>query len=407
MHKVTTINLNGRAYQLEEGGEAILRKYLETAGAKLAGNPDKDEIMADFEQAIADKFDQKLTPHKNVISEKEIGEIIAAMGPVDEESANADNGSTETKNAAGETSSGGAGKNSGAPKRLYRVPAGEWIMGVCNGLAAYFNIDVTLVRIVWVILTIITHGFWILAYIVLAIIMPPAKTDEEYSAAHGWQTRAPLNAHDFIEQAKARYAELHDNLQKMHDEHKAVTANGQQSKEEIKAWAKKMKMEMREKKQKMKQEWRMHRREAYSAYGPYENHPGEHQSGMHNFSRAIFGFFAVIVSIMLLALGVAWATAFYTLIKYGTVFGYAMGAGHPLWVSIVFLFAAFYVVTIPFRLLLQHAWGNARFQSGWQEFGRTLVFLAMLVVLFLTARALFPQVDVWWHTGISWLNTRT
>src|SRR5271170_3277216 len=83
MNKVTTINLNGRAYSLEERGFDALRNYLETAGAKLNGNPDKDEIMADFEQAIADKCDQKLSPAKNVISEKEIEEIISAMGPVD------------------------------------------------------------------------------------------------------------------------------------------------------------------------------------------------------------------------------------------------------------------------------------------------------------------------------------
>ena len=55
MNKVVTINLNGRAYQLEEAGYDHLRTYLAHAAKQLADDPDKDEIMADFEQAIADK----------------------------------------------------------------------------------------------------------------------------------------------------------------------------------------------------------------------------------------------------------------------------------------------------------------------------------------------------------------
>src|SRR5665213_1581629 len=147
MNKVTTINLNGRAYQLEEGGEAVLRKYLETAAAKLAGNPDKDEIMADFEQAIADKFDQKLNGHKNVVSEKEIEEIIAAMGPVEGEETEAA-GSSGTHSASssdgfykGTYPSEGFGTSgaTGAPKHLYRLAEGRWLAGACTGLSAYFN----------------------------------------------------------------------------------------------------------------------------------------------------------------------------------------------------------------------------------------------------------------------------
>ena len=56
MNKVITINLDGNAYQLEEGGYDALRAYLETAAARLQGNPDRDEILSDIERAIAEKF---------------------------------------------------------------------------------------------------------------------------------------------------------------------------------------------------------------------------------------------------------------------------------------------------------------------------------------------------------------
>ena len=55
MQKVISINLNGNAYQLDESGYDALHEYLASAERALASNPDRAEIMADLEQAIADK----------------------------------------------------------------------------------------------------------------------------------------------------------------------------------------------------------------------------------------------------------------------------------------------------------------------------------------------------------------
>ena len=55
-------------------------------------------------------------------------------------------------------------------KRLYRSDENKVICGVCGGLGEYFNIDPTIVRLLWAIL--VFSGPGILAYIVAAIIMP-------------------------------------------------------------------------------------------------------------------------------------------------------------------------------------------------------------------------------------------
>lgn len=55
MEPVLSINLDGIAYQVEHGGYTALRAYLDRAATQLAGNPDAAEILADLEQAIADK----------------------------------------------------------------------------------------------------------------------------------------------------------------------------------------------------------------------------------------------------------------------------------------------------------------------------------------------------------------
>ena len=76
MNKVITINLGGTAYQLEEGGYDALRAYLETATARLQGNPDRDEILLDIERAIAEKFRALLASHKTVVGTKEVAVVL-------------------------------------------------------------------------------------------------------------------------------------------------------------------------------------------------------------------------------------------------------------------------------------------------------------------------------------------
>ncbi|MBQ2754653.1 MAG: PspC domain-containing protein [Clostridia bacterium] len=56
-------------------------------------------------------------------------------------------------------------------KRLFKSKTDKKISGVCGGVAAYFDIDPTLVRLAWVAFTFL-GGSGVLAYIVAAIVMP-------------------------------------------------------------------------------------------------------------------------------------------------------------------------------------------------------------------------------------------
>jgi phage shock protein C len=56
-------------------------------------------------------------------------------------------------------------------KRIYKIRAQKKICGVCAGVAEYFEIDPTLVRVVWAALALAgSVGFW--AYIICAIVFP-------------------------------------------------------------------------------------------------------------------------------------------------------------------------------------------------------------------------------------------
>ena len=56
-------------------------------------------------------------------------------------------------------------------KRLTRSATDSKILGICGGLAEYFNIDSTLVRLVWAF-SVVFAGLPILAYFICAIIIP-------------------------------------------------------------------------------------------------------------------------------------------------------------------------------------------------------------------------------------------
>ena len=56
-------------------------------------------------------------------------------------------------------------------KRLFRSESDKKIAGVCGGLAVYFNIDVTIIRLLWALVC-LAAGTGILAYIVAALIIP-------------------------------------------------------------------------------------------------------------------------------------------------------------------------------------------------------------------------------------------
>jgi phage shock protein C len=68
-------------------------------------------------------------------------------------------------------------------KKLYRSTNRKMIGGVCAGISDYLNIDITLARILWLILTIMMHGFGVLLYLICLVIIPQNPNEEKIPAA--------------------------------------------------------------------------------------------------------------------------------------------------------------------------------------------------------------------------------
>jgi phage shock protein PspC (stress-responsive transcriptional regulator) len=322
MNKVITINLNGVAYQLEEGGYDALRAYLDHAARRLEGNPDKEEIITDIEQSIADKFRALLGVFKTVVNAREVSGVIAEMGPVEGDSTEtAGQAATGAGRASDAASGPKTGETSGAstfvPRRLYKITDGAMLAGVCNGVAAYLNLDVTIVRLLFTLLTFF-WGAGVLVYLVMAIIVPEARTSAEKAAASGMASTAQA----FIKRAREGY---YDGMKSFHDK-QSRRAWKRKFKQEMRGWKYGFRQQMQEQSQPWQQHWAQ---QAPPVFGPV--------------------FIAPLLSILLFLLVVLMLWAIYSLVTVHAVFGLALPATMPLWVGILLVVIAYQLAAWPIK----------------------------------------------------------
>lgn len=324
MNKVITINLNGQAYQLEEDGFEALRKYLDSAARRLGGNPDKAEIIADIEQSIGDKFRALLGPNKTVVVTKEVEDVIAEMGPVQD----ADDTKDEPSGQAGPAGNPGAGPAAAASsggaqmpqRRLFRIREGAKIGGVCNGLAAFFGLEVTIVRILFLLIA-FTFGAGVLIYFILMFVIPAAETPAERAEAFG----APSTAEEFIKRAKSGY---YGGMRTFRDK-KAYREWKWQFKRDMRKHSRDFKREMQQNIHQWSHDWRQH-----WGHPPY--------SGDSWIAASFIGLLISIISIIGFC-------AVISLILTGSIFTFTLPAGIPLWMGIILLFLVLHVIKWPLR----------------------------------------------------------
>lgn len=156
-----TARLNRSTLQFEEAAYARLASYLDEAARTLAGNPDQAEILSDLEQAIADRCSNRLQSNPSVVT-------LAELEPALEEI-----GSVQVPGAA--TTPDHPPRDAARP--LQQVSEGALISGVCQGLARYLGLDVTLVRVIAVLLLFVSGGAMILVYLILMLLLPYAPAE--------------------------------------------------------------------------------------------------------------------------------------------------------------------------------------------------------------------------------------
>ncbi|QIE58107.1 PspC domain-containing protein [Rasiella rasia] len=174
MNKTVNINLAGTFFHIDEDAFGKLSRYLDAIKKSLSDPQGKDEIIRDIEARIAELFSEKTENKSQVITLKELDEVIAVMGQpedyrVDEEMFE-DTPPTYTSRRD---------RSSAAHKQLFRDVDNKFISGVSSGLAHYIGLDAIWVRLLWILLTILSSGTFIIFYILFWILVPAAITTSE------------------------------------------------------------------------------------------------------------------------------------------------------------------------------------------------------------------------------------
>ena len=156
-----TVRLNRSTLQFDDAAYARLENYLAESASLLEGDPDPQEILCDLEQAVADQCTRRLRPDQTVVTLAELEPALEEIGSVQTSTSPA--GPEQTTRAA--------------PRPLQQVSEGAVISGVCQGLARYFGLNVTALRIFAVLLLLVTGGGVILVYFALMLLFPYAPLE--------------------------------------------------------------------------------------------------------------------------------------------------------------------------------------------------------------------------------------
>lgn len=171
MKKTVSVNIKGINFVMEEDAFETLQKYLDRLKSNLGNQEGADEIIEDIEIRIAELCGKELSDKKTVVELQDIQRILETLGDPDmylDEEAEAE--SSERKQYSQHTNN-----STGNDKRLYRDVDNAQIAGVCSGIANFLNIDVLLVRIIW-LLIFFFGGFGLLLYLILWVIIPKANS---------------------------------------------------------------------------------------------------------------------------------------------------------------------------------------------------------------------------------------
>ena len=182
MTEVQKVSIGGYAFTLEVEAYAIVKQYLDELNEHYSQLEGGAEVMEGIEERMAELLYEKCADD-GVASVDEVNEIIAILG---KPSAIESEDDPEPKRYFTQTP---GNEKPREKKRLYRDPTGKMLGGVCSGLAAYFDIDVTLIRILFLAgLFCGGFGFWL--YIIIWIVAPKALTPAQKCELRGWETSA-------------------------------------------------------------------------------------------------------------------------------------------------------------------------------------------------------------------------
>jgi phage shock protein PspC (stress-responsive transcriptional regulator) len=198
MQRIIQINIAGRVIPIEEDAYLALKEYINSLERLFANEEGREEILQDIENRIAELFGIRLQGGAPAIDKTDVQKVTETLGDASE----LHDGASSSKSSSGSYSANAGAQNNyqqyqqwqqyqNKKKRLYRNPYDKVVGGVCSGIAAYFDVDPAVVRIIFALM-IFGVGIGFLAYIIAWIVVPVARTPEEL---HNMSGGEPMDFH--------------------------------------------------------------------------------------------------------------------------------------------------------------------------------------------------------------------
>lgn len=182
MRPTISVNLGGWQFVFNDNAYRLMNEYLSSLSQALnAQELDTAELMADIESRCAEILCEQHDRLTYIITEGDVAALIDRMGKpeeiVDVDVETTPSGFTNVHVESHRVPPPYTGQQSPRiRKRLYRLDQGAEIGGVCGGLAAYCGWDPTYVRLATVALAFLSCSTVAIAYIIMWIVIPAAKT---------------------------------------------------------------------------------------------------------------------------------------------------------------------------------------------------------------------------------------
>lgn len=203
MNKTVNINLAGIFFHVDEDAYKVLRNYLDTIKMSFKNTEGSLEIIADIEARIAELFSELLQSKAEVISLKEVEDVIAIMGQpedyLDEEALNEEQPSFDSQS------------NTNINKKLYRDISDRYISGVCSGIGHYIGLDSLWVRLIFILLLFVSAGTIVPIYIILWVLVPEAITTADKLRMTG----QPINVSNIEKKIKDGFSSVSDGVKQV------------------------------------------------------------------------------------------------------------------------------------------------------------------------------------------------
>ena len=208
MKETVKINLNQRLFDLDADAYEKLKNYLDSLSDYLkSSGGSADEILQDIEQRIAEILEEKIGKDKQVVTLKDIEEVIAMMGTVEDIARESELNDEEEETTGEKHQSTTFEDYSREHRKLFRDTENNILGGVCSGLAAYFNVDSVWIRLAFVVLFFI-NLVGLIIYVILWVIVPPAVTTAQRLKMRG----RPVTVENIKDSVKSEFGKVKNNF---------------------------------------------------------------------------------------------------------------------------------------------------------------------------------------------------